>query len=223
MIELPTPPAKLVAPSILSANFVCLKEEIQSVVKAGADWIHIDVMDGHFVPNITIGVPVVRSIRPITNAPLDVHLMIENPGQYVEAFAKAGADIITVHAEACTHLHRVVAQIKDAGARAGVSLNPATSLDALTYVLEDLDLILIMSVNPGFGGQSFIPTTLPKLSSLAKLQKERGTSVLVEVDGGVKPNNAAVVRQAGADALVAGSAIFKAPSYQEVIGVLSAA
>ena len=223
MIELPIPPAKLVAPSILSANFVCLKEEIQSVVKAGADWIHIDVMDGHFVPNITIGVPVVRSIRPITNAPLDVHLMIENPGQYVEAFAKAGADIITVHAEACTHLHRVVAQIKDAGARAGVSLNPATSLDALTYVLEDLDLILIMSVNPGFGGQSFIPTTLPKLSSLAKLQKERGTSVLVEVDGGVKPNNAAVVRQAGADALVAGSAIFKAPSYQEVIGVLSAA
>ena len=217
MISLPAPPANLVAPSILSADFARLGEEINAVAAAGADWIHVDVMDGTFVPNITIGIPVVRSIRPITKLPLDVHLMIEHPERHIEGFAKAGADIIVVHYEACTHLHRVLAQIRDAGARPGVSLNPHTPLDGLEYVLPDLDLVLLMSVNPGFGGQKFIPATLQKLRDLSALMDRLDRRVLVQLDGGVSPKNSAEVRAAGADVLVAGSAVFGSDNYEAVI------
>lgn len=220
MITLPAPPATLVAPSILSADFSRLGEDITAVVAAGADWIHVDVMDGSFVPNITIGIPVVRSIRPVTDLPLDVHLMIDHPERHVEGFAKAGADIITVHSEACTHLHRVIAQIHDAGCRAGVSLNPHTPITGLEYVLEDLDMVLVMSVNPGFGGQKFISSSLNKLRALSALMDRVGHHVLVQVDGGVSPKNSAEVRSAGADVLVAGSAVFGADDYEAVISEL---
>ena len=217
MIDLPKPPARLIAPSILSADFARLGEGILAVEEAGADWIHVDVMDGSFVPNITIGIPVLRSIRPVTHLPMDVHLMIDQPDRHVEAFAAAGADMITVHYEACTHLHRTIAQIHDAGARAGVSLNPHTPIDGLRYVLEDLDMVLLMSVNPGFGGQSFIPATIQKLRDLQALMAEVGHRVLVQVDGGVSAKTVDAVVDAGADVLVAGSAIFRANDYGAAI------
>jgi ribulose-phosphate 3-epimerase len=220
MRDLPKPPARLVAPSILSADFARLGEQIRQIEAAGADWVHVDVMDGRFVPNITIGIPVVECIRPVTQLPLDVHLMIEEPQRHVEAFVKAGADIVTVHYEAVPHLQRVLAQIRELGARAGVSLNPHTPLVGLEYVLEDIDLILIMSVNPGFGGQSFVPATLRKLRDLQAMMARLGRRCLVEVDGGVGPANADAVREAGADVLVAGSAVFKSDDYLRVIKAL---
>lgn len=197
-----------IAPSILSADFAKLGEEIKDVEKAGADYIHIDVMDGHFVPNITIGPLIVEAIRPITSLPLDVHLMISNPDQYIQAFAKAGADIISVHVEACTHLHRTIQAIKDSGVKAGVVLNPATPAEMIEPILEDVDLVLVMTVNPGFGGQKFIHSTLPKLKKISTWIKERNLSVELEVDGGVNQETALLCTEAGATVLVAGSAVF---------------
>ena len=208
---------KKIAPSILSADFAKLGEEIRAVEAAGADYIHVDVMDGHFVPNITIGPLVVEAARRVTSLPLDVHLMIERPELYVEEFAKAGADIIVVHAEACTHLHRVVQQIKGLGKRAGVSLNPATPLNCLDYVLEDLDLVLLMTVNPGFGGQSFIEACIPKIQQLRGMLDRRGAEAELEIDGGVKIDNIAKIAHAGADVLVAGSAVFGSKDYAATI------
>jgi len=198
------------APSILSADFARLGEQIDEVARAGADYIHVDVMDGHFVPNITIGAPVVASIRPITSLPLDVHLMIEHPERYISEFAHAGADIITVHVEACPHLHKTIRLIKELGARAGVSLNPATPLGAVEEFLPHVDLVLIMSVNPGFGGQSFIPETLPRIASMRKMLDDRKLSVELEVDGGINADNAPEIVEAGATVLVAGNSIFRA-------------
>lgn len=199
-----------IAPSILSADFGRLAEEIRAVDEAGADWIHVDVMDGRFVPNITIGPLVVEAVRKATKKPLDVHLMIVEPERYVEDFARAGSDIITVHAEACTHLHRTLQQIRGLGKRAGVSLNPHTPEDVLRYVLPDIDLVLVMSVNPGFGGQAFIPSSLEKLRRLRAMIDASGYDIDLEVDGGVKPGTAHKVIDAGADAIVAGSAVFGA-------------
>ncbi len=206
-----------VAPSILSADFSRLGDEIRAVEAAGADWIHVDVMDGHFVPNITIGPLVVEACRRVTKLPLDVHLMIENPERYIADFAKAGSDWITVHVEAATHLHRLVQQIKELKVKAGVSLNPATPLETLDFILGDLDMVLIMSVNPGFGGQSFIPSALDKIRRLRRTIDERKLNTVINVDGGVKPSNAAEVAAAGADILVAGSAVFGAKDYAEAI------
>jgi ribulose-phosphate 3-epimerase len=207
-----------VAPSILSADFSRLGEEIRAVETAGADIIHIDVMDGHFVPNITIGPLIVQAARKVTKLPLDVHLMIENPELYIADFAKAGADYLTVHAEAAYHLHRLVQSIREhKGVKAAVSLNPATPLEALDYVLGDLDMVLIMSVNPGFGGQTFIPSQLDKIRALRKRIDDRGLDLEIEVDGGVKTDNAAEVAAAGADILVAGSAVFGAKDYAAAI------
>jgi ribulose-phosphate 3-epimerase len=196
------------APSILSADFSRLGEQVREAEAAGAEWLHVDVMDGHFVPNITIGPLIVAAIKPITSLPLDVHLMIENPERYLADFAKAGADIITVQVETCPHLHRTVQQIKELGVKAGVTLNPATSLDTLTEILPYVDLTLIMSVNPGFGGQSYIPTSTAKIMRLRKMLNDIGSSAELEVDGGVKAENAAEVARAGATVLVAGSAVF---------------
>lgn len=196
------------APSILSADFARLGEQVREAEAAGAEWLHVDVMDGHFVPNITIGPLIVAAIKPITSLPLDVHLMIENPERYLADFAKAGADIITVQVETCPHLHRTVQQIKELGVKAGVTLNPATSLDTLTEILPYVDLTLIMSVNPGFGGQSYIPTSTAKIMRLRKMLNDIGSSAELEVDGGVKAENAAEVAGAGATVLVAGSAVF---------------
>ncbi|WP_223066478.1 ribulose-phosphate 3-epimerase [Paenibacillus caui] len=198
-----------IAPSILSARFEKLGEEIVEVEAAGADWIHVDVMDGHFVPNLTFGPLIMEAINPIAKKPLDVHLMIENPENYIPAFAKAGAHVITVHAEACIHLHRVLHLIKEHGVKAGVALNPGTPVSAVAQVLEDVDLVLVMTVNPGFGGQAFIPNTVRKIAELRKLQQERGIQDLhIEVDGGITAETAPVVVNAGADVLVAGSAVF---------------
>jgi len=197
-----------IAPSILSADFAALGEAIARVEMAGADLLHVDVMDGHFVPNLSIGPPVIESIRKRTRLPLDVHLMIEEPERWVETYVKAGADYVTVHAEACAHLERALAMIREAGARAGVALNPSTPPEVLQYVLDDLDLVLVMSVNPGFGGQSFIPTAYEKIRRLRAMLADR--PVLVSVDGGVKAENAGLLAQAGATVLVAGSAIFGA-------------
>lgn len=210
-----------IAPSILSADFSKLGDDIRAVEEAGADWIHIDVMDGHFVPNISFGIPVVKSVRKVTKLPFDVHLMIENPDRYVDAFADAGADIITVHQEACVHLHRTIQMIKKRGLKAGVALNPATSEETLRYVLPDLDMILLMSVNPGFGGQSYIPAVTRKIAAVRKMCTEMGFPEMeIEVDGGVDPRTYAEVRAAGANVLVAGSAVYGAPDKKAVIALM---
>ena len=211
---------KKIAPSILSADFSRLGEEIIAIEAGGADYVHIDVMDGHFVPNITIGPLIVEAVRRVTQLPLDVHLMIADPDRYIPDFAKAGADIIVVHAEATHHLHRTVQLIKSLGKRAGVSLNPATPLNVLDYVLEDLDLVLLMTVNPGFGGQSFIEACIPKIQSLRGIMDRRGIEAELEVDGGVKTDNIARIAHAGADVFVAGSAVFGSPDYAATIAEL---
>jgi ribulose-phosphate 3-epimerase len=207
----------LVAPSILSADFGRLAAEIADVERAGADWIHVDVMDGHFVPNLTIGPLVVKAARAATRLPLDVHLMIEAPDRYLADFRKAGADWLVVHAEACPHLHRSVQAIRLTGARAGVALNPHTPETVLDYLLPDLDLVVVMTVNPGFGGQSFIEAALPKVTRLRERIDALGLSTLIEVDGGVKPENARQIVEAGAHVLVAGSAVFHSPDRPSAI------
>jgi ribulose-phosphate 3-epimerase len=198
-----------IAPSILAADFAKLGEEIHDVETGGADYIHVDVMDGHFVPNITMGPQVVSAIRPYTNLPLDVHLMIEEPDRYIADFVQAGADIVSVHVEACPHLHRSIHLIKEHGAKAGVVLNPATSIETIQFVLDDVDLVLLMTVNPGFGGQTFIEGVLPKIRMLSDKIKKKGLPVEIEVDGGINRQTAKACREAGTDVFVAGSAIFK--------------
>ncbi|OIW18503.1 hypothetical protein TanjilG_13255 [Lupinus angustifolius] len=212
----------IVSPSILSANFSKLGEQVKAVELAGCDWIHVDVMDGRFVPNITIGPLVVDALRPVTDLPLDVHLMIIEPERWVPDFIEAGADIVSVHAEQSStiHLHRAVNQVKSLGAKAGVVLNPGTPLSAIEYVLDMVDLVLIMSVNPGFGGQSFIESQVKKISDLKRLCMEKGVNPWIEVDGGVGPENAYKVIEAGANALVAGSAVFGAKDYAEVVDLV---
>jgi len=209
-----------IAPSILSADFARLGDEVRAIEAGGADYVHIDVMDGHFVPNITIGTLVVDAVRKVTTLPLDVHLMIENPDLYIPEFAKAGADIITVHQEAVSHLHRTVQLIRSFGKKAGVSINPATPVSTLEVILDDLDLVLVMSVNPGFGGQGFIPACLPKIEALRREIERRGLAVELEVDGGVKTDNIGRIAAAGADVLVAGSAVFGTSDYRATIDTL---
>ena len=211
---------KKIAPSILSADFARLGDEVRAVEKAGADYIHVDVMDGHFVPNITIGPIVVEAVRQVTALPLDVHLMIDNPDLYIPEFARAGADFIVVHAEATNHLHRTVQLIKSFGKKAGVSLNPATPLHHLDYILDELDLVLLMTVNPGFGGQSFIEACLPKIHALRGILDKRGLETELEVDGGVKIENIDRIAHAGADVFVAGSAVFGSADYAATIAEL---
>ncbi len=207
-----------IAPSILSADFTRLGEEVRAVDEAGADYIHIDVMDGHFVPNLTFGPPVIGAIRSVTDKPFDVHLMIDPAQPYLAQYAEAGADIITVHAEADTHLHRSLQVIKDLGKKAGVSLNPSTSETVIEYVLDNVDLILVMSVNPGFGGQTFLPSALRKISRIRQMIGDR--DIELEVDGGVNPDNVATVIAAGATAVVAGSAVFNGDDYTATISAL---
>jgi len=209
-----------IAPSILSADFAHLGDEIKAIEQAGADYVHVDVMDGHFVPNITIGPLIVDAIKPTTTLPLDVHLMIENPDDYIPAFAHAGADLIVVHAEAVKHLHRTVQLIKSLGKKAGVSLNPATSLSTLDMILPELDLVLLMTVNPGFGGQSFIGSCLDKITALRQRIDQLGLPIELEVDGGVKVDNIEAIAAAGADVFVAGSAVFGSDDYKSTITLL---
>ena len=208
---------KKIAPSILSADFSRLADEVKAVEKAGADVIHVDVMDGHFVPNITIGPLVVQGLRKLTSLPLDVHLMIENPDRYLEAFAQAGSDWITIHAEVCPHLKRVIKKLRQLNVRPGIVLKPATPLKTLFPVLEEIDLVLLMSVNPGFGGQSFIPAALKKTERLRKIVDQNGYSMEIEVDGGVKIENIREVSAAGGDIFVVGTGIFKTENYEETI------
>jgi ribulose-phosphate 3-epimerase len=211
-----------IAPSILAADFTRLGEEIAKVEAAGADLLHVDVMDGHFVPNLTIGPPVIKAIKAVTKLPLDVHLMVEQPDALLPDFIDAGSDNLTVHVEACRHLHRTIQSIKDAGVRASVVLNPATSLHALDEILPEVHMVLLMSVNPGFGGQRFLPATLDKIRALRAQIGERQLPVDIEVDGGVKADNAADICAAGADVLVAGTAIFGQPDYGAAIRALRA-
>ena len=206
-----------IAPSLLSADFSRLAEQVKLVEEAKADYLHLDVMDGHFVPNITFGPLVVSALRSVTGLFFDTHLMIENPERYVEDFVRAGADLITIHAEDCPHLHRSVQQIKNLGVKVGVALNPATPLTSLEYILEELDLVLLMTVNPGFGGQTFIPAVLPKICQLRQMINERGLTTELEVDGGVNLETVQAVVEAGADVLVAGSAVFKAPDIPQAV------
>ena len=207
----------LISPSILSADFARLGEEVHAVEKAGADWLHIDVMDGHFVPNITIGPMVVSAVKKITQIPLDVHLMLSHPERYLDDFAEAGADILTVHPEVTNHLHRTLSRIRELGVKAGAALNPSTGLEAVRYVLDELDVIMLMTVNPGFPGQSFIASVLPKVRALRELLDEQGYDILIEVDGGVNPGTAPELAQCGADVFVAGSAVFGHPPYEQAI------
>jgi len=208
---------QLIAPSILSADFSRLGEEVSAVEKAGADWIHVDVMDGHFVPNITMGPLIVEAVRRTTALPIDVHLMIESPDRYVVDFAKAGAAYISVQVEACIHLNRTIQHIRETGARPGVVLNPSTPLDAIAWVLGDVEFVLIMSVNPGFGGQAFIPNSLDKIRTLRKMIDDRGLAALIQIDGGVNLKNINRIARAGADVFVAGSAIYGTRDYRQAI------
>ena len=205
------------APSILSADFARLLEDVKKVEKAGCEYLHIDVMDGHFVPNITLGPGIVKSLRKDVNMVFDAHLMIENPDNYIKEFADAGCDIIVVHQEACTHLHRTIQNIKSHGIKAGVALNPATPIETIKYVLQDVDMVLLMSVNPGFGGQSYIPVVTEKIEELKALIDKMNLDIDIEVDGGVKPSNIAEVVNAGANVIVAGSAIFNAGNIDEAV------
>ncbi|MCF8069357.1 MAG: ribulose-phosphate 3-epimerase [Desulfobacterales bacterium] len=214
---------KIIAPSILSADFSKLGDEVRAVEKAGADWIHVDVMDGHFVPNITMGPIIVEAVRRVTSLPIDVHLMIENADAYIPDFAKAGADYISVHAEAGAHLNRTIQLIKESGARAGVALNPSTSLDTIFWVLEYLDFVLIMSVNPGFGGQAFIPNALDKIRTLKKIIDDNGYSTIIQIDGGVNKSTIKEISDAGTDSFVAGSAVFGSSDYEETISAFKKA
>jgi ribulose-phosphate 3-epimerase len=209
-----------IAPSILSADFAKLGEEVFDVEKGGADFIHVDVMDGHFVPNITIGPLIVEAIRPVTKLPLDVHLMIEDPDKYIEAFAKAGADYITVHVEATRHLHRTLHLIKSFGVKAGVVLNPATPVETIQHIIADIDMVLLMSVNPGFGGQKFIPEVLPKIKKVKELAAEKGAAIEIEIDGGVNPETAKLCIEAGATVLVAGSAVYNQEDRRKAIELI---
>ena len=209
-----------IAPSILSADFAKLGEEIKDVELGGADYIHVDVMDGHFVPNITIGPLIVEAIRPITKLPLDVHLMIENPDAYIEAFVNAGADYITVHVEACKHLHRTIGLIKSLGVKAGVVLNPATPVSSILHVIKDIDMVLLMSVNPGFGGQSFIPEVLPKIRTVKEMAEQFNPTLEIEIDGGVNEETAKLCIEAGANVLVAGSAVYNKKDRKAAIAAI---
>ena len=209
-----------IAPSILSADFTRLGEEIEAVEKAGADYIHIDVMDGHLVPNITIGPMIVKAIRRITELPLDVHLMISQPDMFIDEFAEAGASIISVHAEALIHLHRTIQYIRGKGVEPAVSLNPATPLDVLEYIIEDLDMVVLMTVNPGFEGQEFIPEVIPKLKKLREMVDKKGLDIDIEVDGGIGPETIGRVSSAGANVFVAGSAVFYTKDYAKTIQLM---
>jgi ribulose-phosphate 3-epimerase len=216
------PPSIKIAPSILSADFGRLAEEVRAICAAGADYVHVDVMDGHFVPNLTLGPPIIKAVKAAARAPLDVHLMITNAEQTIPDYAAAGADLITVHAEACTHLHRAIQQIKGLGKKAGVSLNPASPLELIDVVLDDVDMVLLMTVNPGFGGQAFIPAVLRKIERLRNEADRRGLALDIEVDGGIKGDNAHVSARAGANVFVSGSGVFNEPDYAAAIARIRA-
>lgn len=209
-----------IAPSILSANFACLGDEIKKVAENGADMIHIDVMDGHFVPNITLGPGIIKHVRPVTDLPFDVHLMVSNPDNFIELFVNAGADIITVHAEACTHLNRTIQLIKSFGKKAAVALNPGSSLSLLDYVLQDIDMVLLMTVNPGFGGQKYLDFCTGKIASLRNMLIRSAINIDIEVDGGIDENNIYTISKAGANVIVAGSAVYNAPDVGAAIAKL---